>query len=305
MSWFPSSFLPEWALPAGLSGLVAWICLVRQYHGKGRLLGTWRSGLLSAAVVGAMAAIALLVIALLPLLAEVPAAAVGVATGAGVLRRGRTAVQQDTTKPFLTFLTLGTTHLLERLETRMETDCADWCDAMVSGIRDLYQLQIFVHAVRLHLLARHPDKAARKMTDERFAEAEAALQQAIETDSRTRTGGGLRPPGRDDLPGTRRDRAGEERVESLRAWGEALHGCKLLLRVAYLLGRRSDRRRLLDLLDGAAPGGGRRDAPLPSQRRPHLRWFGRVGRVLDGRGRRTAPGAGASEPRPDDATAQA
>ncbi|MCC5033427.1 hypothetical protein DMH02_009405 [Streptomyces sp. WAC 00631] len=297
MSWFPSPFLPQWALPAGLSGLVAWICLVRQYHGKGRLLGTRQSVLLSAAVVGAMAAIALLVIALLPLLSEVPAAAVGVATGAGVLRRGR-AVQPDTTKPFLSFLTLGTAHLLERLEARMETDCADWCDDMVSGIRDPYQMQIFVHAVRLHLLARHPDKAGRKLTDERFAEAEAALQQAIETDART--GGACRAPGRDGLPEPRRDRGEAERVESLRAWGEALHSCKLLLRVAYLLGRRSDRRRLLELLDGAAPAGSRRDAPLPSQRRPHRRWFGRV---RDGRGRRTAPGA--SEPRPDDATAQA
>ncbi|MZE76069.1 hypothetical protein [Streptomyces xinghaiensis] len=294
MSWFQPPFLLNWVLPAGLSGLVAWICLVRQYHGKGRLLGTWRSGLLSAAVVTSMAAIALLVISLLPLLAEVPAAAIGIATGAGVVRRGR--VQQDTSGPFLAFLTLGTSHLLDRLEARMETDCADWCDDLLAGIKDLYQLQIFVHAVRLHLLARRPDRTARKAADDRYAEADAALTRAIDTESRI--GEACRMPGFGSLPEPRRNRTEEERVASLRAWGEARHSCALLLRVVYLLGRRSDRRRLLGLREEAAPSGGYRETPLPAQRRPHRRWFGWN---RDGRGRRGA----ASEPRRDDATAQA
>ncbi|NJQ02582.1 hypothetical protein [Streptomyces zingiberis] len=328
MSWFQSPFFLNWGAPAGLSGLVAWICLVRQYHGKGRLLGSARAALLSAAVVTAMAGIALLAVSLLPLLAQVPAAAVGVATGAGVLRRGR--VQSDTAKPFLTFLTLGTAHLLERLEERMALDCADWCDDLADGLRDLRRAQVFVHALRLHLVARHQDKTSRKAVEERFAEAEEAIRRALETEERIEAA--RRMPGFDGRPGPRRDRTEEERVAALRAWGEARHHCALLLRVAYLLGRRSDRWALLALRDGTAPGGGRPGAPLPAQRRPHLhlhlRWFGwhrdGRGRPVEGRARpaaapdtapdgaspaRTAgaPGTAAdarSEPRADDAAAQ-
>jgi hypothetical protein len=261
MSWHDSPTFLNWVLPALLSSSVAWVCLVRRYHGKGRLLGTHRSTWHSVAMLGAMAGVALVLLILLPLLGKVPPIAVGVATGTGVIGRGR--VQADTTKPFVAVLTLGTAHLLERLEECMATDCADWADSVMMGFKDISQMQIFAHLVVVHALARQSNKGRRKTVEACYEEADKAFGRAINTESQI--GEACRVPAPDGLPEPRRARTAAEEVESRRAWGEAEHHCKLLLQQAYLYGRRSDDRALLTLRDEVLASLSYRPASVPTQ----------------------------------------
>ncbi|MEU6082205.1 hypothetical protein [Streptomyces sp. NPDC047108] len=263
MSWHDSPIFLNWVLPALLSAGVAWVCLIRQYHGKGRLLGTRRSVLHSAGLLGAMAAVAVVLLVLLPLLGKVPPIAVGVATGAGVVSRGR--VQADTTKPFTGILTLGTAHLLERLEERMATDCADWADAVMTGFEDITQMQLFAHEVKAHALARQSNKNRRKSIEACYEEADDALGRA--TNVHAAIGEACRLPTPGGLPEERRLPTAAESVELHRAWAEAEHSLKLLLQQTYVYGRRSDDTALLALRDTRVTSRGYRETPVPAQRR--------------------------------------
>ncbi|MGP3980031.1 hypothetical protein [Streptomyces sp. KR80] len=210
-----------------------------------------------------MAGVALVLLILLPVLGKVPPIAVGVATGTGVIGRGR--VQADTTKPFVAVLTLGTAHLLERLEECMATDCADWADSVMTGFKDISQMQIFAYSVMVHTLARQSNKSRRKAVDACYEEADTAFTRAITTESQI--GEACRVPASDALPEPRRPRTVAEDVESRRAWGEAEFSCKLLLQQAYLYGRRSDDRALLTLRDEVLASVSHQSAPLPTQSR--------------------------------------
>ncbi|MET8679046.1 hypothetical protein ABZW18_16085 [Streptomyces sp. NPDC004647] len=249
--------------------MIAWVCLVDRFDGRGRLLGSWRSGALAVTVALIMALVAVVTTAfLLPNASHVPPAAVAL-VGAGVSRRGRR--QQETVTPLTAFLSLGVTRLLARLEERLDADRADWCDDMMQGFKNHWQMQIFADSVQRHLTARaRDDKRKLKAVDERYEEVTAAFAHLTDVET------GLDEACRENVTGLLgpRPRTLAETRLSRRAFGEAEERCKLLLRLAHEHGRRTDDRSLRKLKDRDSYTAGR-NVPGRQRTSQRARWWGR------------------------------
>ena len=248
MSWYQQAWLARAVLPAGCCAVVAWIALVRRFAGRGWLCGTRWSLVLALAVVGLLSGVAVATGFLLPQLAHLPPAAVGLAAGAGIAPRGRQ--QGESTQPVVKFMTLGVAALLERLEVRLQLDCADWTDGFLECFKESQQLQIFAHDVRMYLQNRHTgDKALLKDIEEHYQEALKAFDHVLNVETRIDQDRRIATP--DGIPEQRRSRTAAEETLIRQALGEAAQRCKQLMRLAYLQGRRSERPALERLRDAA------------------------------------------------------
>lgn len=239
-----ASIISEWVLPAAICAPVTWVCLVFRFREDGRLLGTYRSAALALCVVlwtSGMAALASGL--LLPHASSVPPAAVGAATGWGVIPRGRG--EQSGGRAVMAVVTLGNSLLLHELALRLRTDRADWCDRLAEGFGDCWDLDAFAGDVRRHLLMRvdvsgrtnRMRAAVKREIGERHREVRAAAQKWITVETRidkTCQQQGRRPT-RDEIRLVRR------------AFGEAEQYLKHLLELEHTYGKRSDAEKLREL----------------------------------------------------------
>ena len=226
MQLLRSDWLLQGVLPGGLAAVLAWLCLLNRFHGKGRLLGSRRSAGLAVAVCAAMACVAVVTNVLLPNATASRLRPVAVAVvGTGVSKRRR---QQESVTQLAAAMSLGVARLLARLEERLEADRADWCDSMMEGLDNPWRTQMFIDEVKRHLEARAlGSKSRQKAIDEHYAEIREAFETALVTSDR------INPSGGHALT------YAEERALR-RTFGEADERCKLLLRLAHEYGLRTD-----------------------------------------------------------------
>lgn len=274
MQLLRSEWLSQGLLPGGLSGLLAWLCLVNRFHHRGRLLGSHRSTGLALAVCLAMALAAVAANVCLPGAAASRLRPLAVAAvGTGVAKRRR---QQDGATPLASALSLGVARLLVRLEERLEADRADWCDEMLSGLKGVWQ-RMFIDDVHRHLMARaHHSKPQQKLIEDHYKEACQAFEEALAvTDriDRERAETAVRIP----VPATYH----EETRLLRRVNGEADERCKLLLRLAHEYGRRTDDRTLRRFKERYTHGGPY--LPVTPVEPPHGQGGFRIVRDRDGR----------------------
>lgn len=258
MSWYQQTWWTDVVLPAGVCAGVAWFGLLRHFNGKGRLLGSWRSASLALTVVALMCVVAVATGLLLPHLAKLPPAAAGFATGAAALPRKK---QDESTQPYVKFMTLGIAWLMERLEYRMRTDGLSWCDEFIDTVRESAQLRLLAHEVRQYLLERQQQASVIKSVNSTYDAAQKAIDLALEVQTKTDQACGVH------TPWARREATEQELFECRSAFGEARAMCEHLLLLAYLHGRRSERAELETLRAKAVPDDAFRGGVVPSQRR--------------------------------------
>ncbi|BBA96330.1 hypothetical protein RVR_1578 [Actinacidiphila reveromycinica] len=249
MTWYSHTWCAAYAAPAAACTAIAWLCLLRRFAGRGRLLGTWRSACLSALVLLAMGATSVGAGLLLPHLGQVPPAAAGVATGFAVAPRGRR--QDEGAQPLLRFMTLGIGWLLERLEYRLATDAQTWCDSFMERFKEVRQLRIFIHGLKRFLLDRPHSTVTNKAVCACHEDAERRLDAAL--DVQTRVEEACRTPAPPGVAEFRRARSADEEARCVIAFNEARAMCAHLLRFAYCQGRRSERPEIERLRDAVVP----------------------------------------------------
>ncbi|MEU5052794.1 hypothetical protein [Streptomyces sp. NPDC021096] len=239
-----ASVISEWVVPAAVCAPVTWVCLVFRYKEDGRLLGTVRSSVLGLCVVLWTAGTAALVSGLLlPLTPSVPPWAVGLATGWGVVSRGRG--EQTSGRAAMAVLTLGNSLLLRQLALRLRADRADWCERMAEGFGDCWDVQSFADQIRAHLLLRadvpgdtgRTRTALKREVNERHKDVRTAAQKWITLE--TRVDKACQQQGRQPYR--------EELRMLRRSFGEAEQYLKYLLELVHAHGRRSDGERILEL----------------------------------------------------------
>ncbi|UXY32996.1 hypothetical protein [Streptomyces sp. HUAS TT20] len=264
-SWYQQTWWTYYVLPGGACALIAWIGLLKHFHGKGRLLGTARSAGLSLSVMALMCATAIGTAHLLPHLAALPPVTAGLATGAAALPRRK---QDESTQPYVKILTLGVASLMERLDYRLRTDGQSWCDAFLADFKESVNLRMFNHSLKRYLLDRHRQPAVCKTVNACYEEAERAIDKALDIQTRTdeacRGEASWTPP---------RDPTEQERYDCLSSFAEACALSAHLLLIAYQHGRRSEQPQLEQLRDDALWREAYHSPGLPRQRRrlPFLR----------------------------------
>lgn len=259
MTWYHHGWLAGYALPAALSAGLAWVGLARHSVGKGRLLGSWRSAGLTLLVLALTGAVGVAAGLALPHLAKLPPVAAGLATGVTTMPRKR---QDDTTQPYVKFMTLGIAWFRERLDYRMHLDARNWCDRFLDGFEKSTHLRVFVHDLKHYLVDRHP--ALAKTVNNLFEAADKAMIRAL--DVQTRTDEARREI---HIPWMR-EPTDEEVYQCRSAFGEARNYCGDLLLYAYVHGRRTEQAELETLRTKALSNDAFHSSPLPRQRR----WFG-------------------------------
>ncbi|MGW5651681.1 hypothetical protein [Streptomyces humi] len=264
MTWYHHSWLSGYALPAMLSASLAWIGLVRHSVGKGRLTGSWRSTGLTVTVLVLTGAVGVAAGLALPHLAKLPPVAAGLATGVTTMPRKR---QDDTTQPYVKFMTLGIAWFRDRLEYRMLLDAHSWSTGFLDGFEKPTQLRVFVHDLRNYLVDRHP--TLHKTVNGLFDTADRAMIHALDVQTKT-------DQARRDVDGWLRDPTAEEVYRCRSAFGEAFNRCGDLLLCAYLHGRRTEQAELERLRADALPSDAFHSSALPVQRRRFGRRRNRV-----------------------------
>ncbi|MGW7823499.1 hypothetical protein ACWGLF_36450 [Streptomyces puniciscabiei] len=247
-----------------MSAAIAWVGLAREFSGKGRLLGSWASAALMLLVLAMMAAVAAGAVALLPHAASIPPVVAGAATGATALPRRK---QDETAQPYVKFMTLGIALARERLVQRVHLDACTWSDRFLAGIETSTQLRVFVHDLKLYLLERHPLAAETKTVNAIYADAEKAIDAALDVQTR------IDEACRDGEPAWQREPTTEELVARRQAFGIALASCGHLLHFAYVHGRRSENEELRALRAKAMSNDAFHSPGLPPQRRWYDRWL--------------------------------
>lgn len=256
MTWYHHSWLAGYALPAALSAGLAWIGLARHCAGKGRLLGSWRSAGLTLLVLALTGAVGIAAGLALPHLAKLPPVAAGLATGVTTMPRKR---QDETTQPYVKFMTLGIAWFRERLEYRMQLDARRWCDRFMDGFEKSTQLRVFVHELKNYLVDRHPPLA--KAVTNLFDAADKAMINALEVQTKTDEAR------REIHIAWMREPTDEEVYQCRSAFGEALNRCGDLLLYAYVHGRRTEHADLEALRTKALSNDAFHSSALPQQRR--------------------------------------
>ncbi|OIJ88672.1 hypothetical protein BIV25_36540 [Streptomyces sp. MUSC 14] len=236
--------------------------LVREFSGKGRLLGSWASSSLMLLVLALMGLVAAGAVVLLPHAASIPPVLAGAATGATALPRRR---QDETVQPYVKFMTLGIALVRERLVQRVHLDACSWSDRFLQGIETSAQLRVFVHDLKLYLLERHPLTAETKTICAVYADVQTAIDDAL--DVQTGIDEACRQAGR--------EATGDELVARRQAFGTALAHCGHLLRFAYVHGRRSESEELRALRAKAMSNDAFHSPAVPSPRRWFDRWLTR------------------------------
>lgn len=260
MSWLHHTWIVDYALPAAVSAAIAWVGLAREFSGKGRLLGSWASSGLMLVVLALMGGVAAGAVVLLPHAASIPPVVAGAATGVTALPRRK---QDETAQPYVKFMTLGIAVARERLVQRVHLDACTWSDRFLRGIETSAQLRVFVHDLKLYLLERHPLAAETKTINAIYADAETAIDVAL--DVQTRIDEACRQTGR--------EATADELVARRQAFGTALAQCGHLLRFAYVHGRRSESEELRILRAKAMSDDAFHHPVLPPQRRWFDRWL--------------------------------
>lgn len=260
MGWLHHTWLVDYVLPAGVSAAIAWVGLVREFSGKGRLLGSWASSALVLVVLALMGAVAAGAVVLLPHAASIPPVVAGAATGVTALPRRK---QDETTQPYVKFMTLGIALVRERLAQRVHFDACAWSDRFLRGIETSAQLMVFVHDLKLYLLERHPIAAETKTINAIYADVETAIDTALDVQA-----------GIDEVcRQCEREPTGDELIARRQAFGTALAQCGHLLRFAYVHGRRSENEELRILRAKAMSDDAFHNPALPPQRRWLDRWL--------------------------------
>lgn len=254
MNWYHEVWCTRYALPAAAGALVTWLSLFRRFAGRGRLLGTWRSAGLAAAVVGLMAGASVVAGLALPHLAALPPAAAGLVTGFGAAPRRQ---RDESTQPVVKILSFGVASLLERLEYRLSLDCLDWCERQVEPLTEIAQLWALAEGVTDHLRARQTGRVL-KAVQECHQDAAEALDRALAVY-------GERHEGRRTT--ARRAFSDPEQRARARVFAEARSRCLDLLALWYRHGRRSEEPALHRIVAAARPPDACRTAPVPVRRR--------------------------------------
>ncbi|MEU1401647.1 hypothetical protein ABZ471_04645 [Streptomyces sp. NPDC005728] len=256
MTWYHHSWLAGYALPAALSAGLAWIGLARHSVGRGRLLGSWRSAGLTLLVLALTGTVGIAAGLALPHLAKLPPIAAGLATGVTTMPRKR---QDDTTQPYVKYMTLGIAWFRERLEYRMQLDARRWCDRFMDGFEKSTQLRVFMHDLKNYLLDRHPTLT--KTVTNLFDAADKAMINALEVQTKTDEAR------REIHISWTREPTDEEVYQCRSAFGEARNRCGDLLLYAYLHGRRTEQAELETLRTKALSNDAFHSSALPQQRR--------------------------------------
>ncbi|MEU7043778.1 hypothetical protein [Streptomyces varsoviensis] len=277
-----ASWLTEWLLPAGVCAGVAWVGLVYRFREDGRLLGTARSAALAGCVVLWTSGVAALASGLLlPNASSVPPIAVGAVAGSGVVPRGRG--EQTSGRALMAVLTLGDSLLLASLARRLQEDRADWCDRLVHGFHDCWDLDLFSDEVKRYLLMRvdvrgrtsRSRSTLRREILDRYKDVQSAAQRWAKAEA--------------DIGKTclqqGRPRTREEERRAKRAFGEAEQYCRHLLELAHTYGKRSGDRKISELRGRHLPL--RHTVVLPGVPRPRRRRLAALLRAgARGRGQR-------------------
>ncbi|MCN9242092.1 hypothetical protein NGF19_15060 [Streptomyces sp. RY43-2] len=256
MTWNHHGWLAGYVLPAALGAGLAWVGLARSSVGKGRLLGSWRSAGLTFLVLALTGAVGVAAGLALPHLAKLPPAAAGLATGVTTMPRKR---PDDTTQPYVKYMTLGLAWFRERLDYRMQLDARTWSDRFLEGFEKTTHLRVFVHELKNYLLDRHPTRV--KAIVGLFEEADRAMVHALEVQTRTDEACG------DVRSGWMRKPTDEEIYQCRSALGEAFNRCGDLLLFAYVHGRRTEQPELETLRVKSLSDDAFHSSPLPRQRR--------------------------------------
>ncbi|WP_089100411.1 hypothetical protein [Streptomyces hyaluromycini] len=256
MTSYHHGWLAGYALPAMLSAGLAWVGLARHSVGKGWLLGSWRSTGLALLVLVLTGLVGIAAGLALPHLAKLPPVAAGLATGVTTMPRKR---QEDTTQPYLKFMTLGIAWFRERLEYRMCLDAHSWCARFLDGFEKSTQLRVFVHELKNYLVDRHPTLT--KTIANLFDAADEAMIHALEVQTKTEEAR------RDIGTGWMREPTDEEVYQCRSAFGEAINRCGDLLLCAYLHGRRTEQAELGTLRAKALANDAFNSSSLPAQQR--------------------------------------
>lgn len=262
MQWYQQTWFTDFALPALVCAGVAWFGLLRQFSGKGRLLGTHRSAALAFSVVILMCAIAIGAGLLLPHLAKVPPAAAGFALGATAAPRRR---QDGTAQPVVKFMTLGVAWLLERLEYRMRTDALNWSTGFLADFKESRQLRLFIHGLQQYLLGRQDHAAVIKSVKAQYESAEKAIDKALEVQTAVDVACDVQ------TPWAKREPNADEEFDCRSAFAEARTLCEHFVMLAYLHGRRSEHAGLEALRTQALHAGAHHGEVPPQKRR--LSWL--------------------------------
>ena len=229
-------WIAEGLLSGGLSAVLAWLCLVNRFSAKGRLLGSHRSAGLALAICLVMSGLAVVTNIVLPGAASSHLRPLAVAAiGTGVAKRKRRQQQEDGAAVLTIALSLGVARLLERLGDRLADDRADWCDAMMEGLNNPWQARMFIHAVKLRLLAQaeaQGSKPRQKLIEELHEEARQSFADA-DAECRKNNLGPI-----DDWKAARP--SDQETFLIRQVYGQADHRCKFLLCLAHDYGRRTD-----------------------------------------------------------------
>ncbi|MFF7406804.1 MULTISPECIES: hypothetical protein [Streptomyces] len=255
MTWYHHGWLAEYALPAAAGAGLAWIGLARHAVGKGRLLGSRQSAGLTLLILALTGAVGIVAAMALPHLAKLPPLTAGLATGAAAVPRKK---QDDTTQPYVKFMTLGIAWFRERLEYRMHLDACRWCDRFLDGFEKSTQLRVFVYDLRNYLLDRHPTLT--KAVNNLFDAADDAMVHALDVQTRTDEAR------RDARSPWMREPTDDETYLCRSALGEARNRCGDLLLHAYVHGRRTEQPELESLRAKALSDDAFRSSPVPRPR---------------------------------------
>ncbi|WP_030343145.1 hypothetical protein [Streptomyces sp. NRRL S-1022] len=261
--WHEHVWLGRYALPAVVSAAIAWLGLLRDFARRGRLLGSRQSVGLLVLMLGMLGGVTVIAAALLPHAGALPPVVAGVATGAAAVPRRK---QEEGTPPYIKFMTLGIALVRERLIDRVHLDARAWSDTFLEGIHSSAQLRVFIYDLKLYLLDRHELSGDVKTVNTLYADAEKALDAALEV--QTKIAQDCREPG---MPWSR-EPSEDEAIRERRAFAEARAQCGHLLLFAYIHGRRSEYPQLTALREKATSNDAFHSPRLPPQRSFLSRW---------------------------------
>lgn len=242
--WLPESVVvTQWLAPGAACAILTWVCLLLRFADKGRLLASRHSlGLALLIVAVTTAATFVTSEALLPHAGRVPHVVVGLAAGGTLVpRRAR---QDDGRGTVLAVVTLGVALLLDRIEQRLAHDRAEWCDRLLGGFTECWQLDLFAHDLQLHLLDRLRDAKKRKEVEQRFKEVCEHIACARDTIAALDETHRLRAASR---LAEGRDPGSPEQFQRRLAFGAARASCARLLALAWVYGRRTSDREVVRL----------------------------------------------------------
>ncbi|MFI6476151.1 hypothetical protein ACIBL5_38720 [Streptomyces sp. NPDC050516] len=271
----------EWWIPVATCAVVTWGSLLVRFHGKARLMATWKSRRWALLVVVWTSCVAGLVSAfLLPHASRLPPLALGAAAGLGVASRTSTNKgQQPGGGAVIKTLTAYDSVILDHLVDQLSNQQAEWCDRLAGGFCWAHELEDFAEDVQRFLIARvdAASPSAQRLSLRRrtitatHKNIQTAVQRWATQERELIKARGTSPSEVERL---------ERKCRKARA--EAEQHCLTLLGIAYKTGNRTNDRKIEALKAKLAHDG----APHGMAGMPTARTRPITGEASRGRGRR-------------------